>query len=223
MHDNFREMMNDPLNRVCFECDHSPITWVSVNNAIFLCTDCSVLHRGFGADLSFVKTINMDTFTDNELTIIGYGGNDQLKMYFQEYGIPFDPPINKYRTKGAHAYRLTIKALATNKKVPPIITSEEACQEHVYQRKPYFSENREDLLLKDPKSFVKGKLRSVASFFGKSKDKLKETIPSLPGNMKDGAGAGMSKMKSVGSWMGKKTWSGVTGAKNVVVKAGKGV
>jgi len=42
--------------------DKVPAPWASVNNAIFLCLECSGEHRGFGVSVSYIRSINLDTW-----------------------------------------------------------------------------------------------------------------------------------------------------------------
>lgn len=43
----FKELMKIPENKKCFDCDKISCQWASINNGIFLCTNCSGIHRGW--------------------------------------------------------------------------------------------------------------------------------------------------------------------------------
>lgn len=43
-------------NKFCFDCNKTPTQWVSINNGIFLCLECSTEHRNFGYNISFIKS-----------------------------------------------------------------------------------------------------------------------------------------------------------------------
>ncbi len=38
-------------------------SWVSVNNGILICMECSGIHRSFGVKASFVRSITMDSWS----------------------------------------------------------------------------------------------------------------------------------------------------------------
>ena len=58
----FAKMQEIPENKVCFECEQGPANWASVNNGILLCLNCSGIHRSYGVNISFVRSINMDSW-----------------------------------------------------------------------------------------------------------------------------------------------------------------
>ena len=46
------EIIKNPENQKCFDCEASPAYWLCVNKAIFLCSKCAGEHRGYGTIIS---------------------------------------------------------------------------------------------------------------------------------------------------------------------------
>ena len=122
----FRELQSEKDNSQCFDCNRSGAQWASVNNSIFLCFDCSSHHRGLGVQASFVRSITMDSWTPQQLTLMSIGGNRRLKEYMEVYLLPSDMNIfTKFNCKALMYYREILKNEAENKiyqGVPPSIS-----------------------------------------------------------------------------------------------------
>ena len=52
---------------------------------IFMCLNCSGVHRGLGVHISFVRSITMDAFKGTELARMAAGGNKPWKTFFDAH------------------------------------------------------------------------------------------------------------------------------------------
>ena len=82
--------------------------WCSVNNGVFICFNCSGIHRTFGMQISFVKSVTMDSWTDQQLKMMKEGGNGNFKAFMETYNLNQESPAIKYKTKAAEYYRKSV-------------------------------------------------------------------------------------------------------------------
>ena len=81
------ELINNPENRKCFDCESSPANWLCVNNAIYLCSKCAGEHRGYGSIISNLKFMMLDKLNEFQIEIMKRGGNKKLDKLLIEYNI----------------------------------------------------------------------------------------------------------------------------------------
>ena len=95
--------------------DKKPAHWASINNAIYLCRHCSGEHRGLGVGVSYIRSITLDQWNENQVKLLQQGGNKRLTDFLKYCGIPRTLPKKQlYNSKILNFYRKLLKAEANN-------------------------------------------------------------------------------------------------------------
>ncbi|ETW78303.1 hypothetical protein HETIRDRAFT_388372, partial [Heterobasidion irregulare TC 32-1] len=80
-----RELVKRPENKTCSDCKHNDPRWASWNLGVFLCIRCSGIHRGMGTHISKVKSIDLDTWTPEQMESITKWGNRRANLYWEAH------------------------------------------------------------------------------------------------------------------------------------------
>lgn len=74
-------------------------SWVSITFAIALCLNCSGKHRQLGVHVSFVRSLEMDKFTADQLLALDLGGNARAAVEITKPADYASKPAIKYSEK----------------------------------------------------------------------------------------------------------------------------
>ncbi|CAI9113328.1 OLC1v1013909C1 [Oldenlandia corymbosa var. corymbosa] len=82
-------LLKHPENRECADCRSKAPRWASINLGIFICMQCSGIHRSLGVHISKVRSTTLDTWLPEQVAFMQSMGNQKANSYW-EGGLPLN-------------------------------------------------------------------------------------------------------------------------------------
>ncbi|KNE93825.1 hypothetical protein PSTG_12826 [Puccinia striiformis f. sp. tritici PST-78] len=91
-----KAMLRQPENKLCADCKRNDPRWASTNLGCFMCIRCSGIHRSMGVHITRIKSIDLDTWTSEQVACVQRWGNKRANAYWEAHLRPGHmPPDHK--------------------------------------------------------------------------------------------------------------------------------
>ncbi|MCQ2816697.1 MAG: hypothetical protein MJ252_05450 [archaeon] len=176
-------ILNNKGNKKCFDCGKSNPTYASINIGIFLCSECSKLHKLFGKEISDIRSLYIDSWNKEQLHYLQSGGNSRLNLLLSLYNINKNKisRVIFYNSKIVEYHKQNIKAEVNNSSLPimPNIEDGLSLSEGV-------DINLINKLLEEENKNISFPFKLMNGIFGKNKINYLEDKSSSKENLNDG-------------------------------------
>jgi hypothetical protein len=108
----------DVAGHLCVDCGAESPDWASISFGTLFCMDCAGKHRGLGVHVSFVRSVSMDTWTEQQRRRMSLGGNDSFLEFMSGYpALQTASFATRYNSKAAAFYLGSLDAKCAGREV----------------------------------------------------------------------------------------------------------
>mmetsp|Transcript_24332 Transcript_24332/g.34889 ORF Transcript_24332/g.34889 Transcript_24332/m.34889 type:complete len:283 (-) Transcript_24332:132-980(-) len=116
--DVLNHVVNQKHNENCADCNASAPDWASLAFGTLICLQCAGYHRSFGTHVTLVRSLKLDSWSDEHIRFLELGGNGTfhkfVKLYCDKRNISCNHILetsNKYFIPEILYYRELLQAL----------------------------------------------------------------------------------------------------------------
>ena len=93
-----KQLMQIPENSICADCQKKAAKWASSTLGVFICIDCSGIHRSMGTHVSFVRSCTLDSWTPDQARLMRRVGNKKGNAFWEaRLPLNFTRPLSSDR------------------------------------------------------------------------------------------------------------------------------
>jgi len=79
-----QRLLQEPANQSCADCGAYKPTWASINLGVFICENCSGIHRSLGTHITQVRSVKLDTWKPEWIEVMKSMGNARANAYYEQ-------------------------------------------------------------------------------------------------------------------------------------------
>ena len=80
---HFKRIFSKADNKSCADCKTKGASWVSMDFGVFICINCSGVHRSLGMHITRVRSTKLDSWTLADIKVMDIVGNKVANMYWE--------------------------------------------------------------------------------------------------------------------------------------------
>ncbi|VDM62113.1 unnamed protein product [Angiostrongylus costaricensis] len=81
------ELLKEDENKYCADCQAKTPRWAAWNLGVFICIRCAGIHRNLGVHISKVRSVNLDSWTAEQVQSMRVMGNEKARKVY-EHSLP---------------------------------------------------------------------------------------------------------------------------------------